>query len=170
MPRTLARKSGILSLYVTRHTSYVATMPTRFCHALRFALPTLATVYILGAAWNAVDVFVLGDADPSLGAARTFSFDEQQWRLIAVVLGGVVFLWKLSDLEKTPPTWRYAVLFSLWLAATTVATAIAMMEREGWLAAAIVMVAVVLWFVVRGRLAGQPGGSETRLSGERELR
>jgi hypothetical protein len=145
-------------------------MPTRFRHALRFALPTLVTVYLLGAAWNAVDVFVFGDADPSLGAARTFSFDERQWRVIALVLGGVVFLWKLSDMVKTPPSWRYAMLFSAWLAAATVATAIAMMERQGWLAASIVTGAVILWFVARARVSARIGAGRARLSGEQELR
>ena len=146
-------------------------MNTRFRHALRFALPTLATVYVLGAAWNAIDVFLLGDADPALGPERTFRFDEQQWRIIAIVLGCVVFLWKLSDLVKTPPSWRYATLFSVWLAAATVATAIAMMEREGWLAAAIVAVAVVLWLVGRSRVPGRPERSRGRLSRqEQELR
>ena len=144
-------------------------MPTRVRHALRFALPTLATVYILGAAWNALDVFVLGDADPALGAARTFSFDERQWRVISIVLGAVVFLWKLSDLVKTPPSWRYAITFSVWLAAATVATAIAMMEREGWLAASIVMIAVILWFAARTRVTGEVAG-RARLRQERELR
>ena len=145
-------------------------MTTRVSHALRFALPTLATVYVLGAAWNAVDVFVLGDADPSLGAARTFLFDERQWRVIAIVLGAVVFLWKLSDLVKTPPSWRYAMTFSIWLAAATVATAIAMMEREGWLAASIVTAAVVLWFAMRTRVTGRSTGSRGRLSQEHDLR
>lgn len=144
-------------------------MPLRVRHALRFALPTLATVYVLGAVWNAIDVFVLGDADPSLGAARTFSFDERQWRVIAIVLGGVVFLWKLSDLVKTPPSWRYAMTFSIWLAAATVATAIAMMERQGWLAASIVMVAVILWFAARTRVTGEIA-SRARLRQERKLR
>jgi hypothetical protein len=153
-----------------RLKSYVESMPTRFRHALRFALPTLVAVYLLGAAWNAVDVFLLGDADPALGARRTFWFDEQQWRIIAIVLGSVVFLWKLSDIVKTPPSWRYAMLFSLWLAAATVGTAIAMMQREGLIAAAIVTVAVVLWFVGRSRVPGRPEGSRARLSGEQELR
>jgi hypothetical protein len=145
-------------------------MTSRFRHALRFALPTLATVYILGAAWNALDVFVLGDADPEIGPVRTFWFDEQQWRIIAVVLGSVVFLWKLSDLVKSPPSWRYALSFSIWLAAATVATAIAMMEREAWLAVAIVTGAVVVWLVARSRLPGRPESGRARLSGEQELR
>lgn len=145
-------------------------MPTRIRHALRFALPTLATVYLLGAAWNAVDVFLLGDADPALGAARTFSFDERQWRVIATVLGVVVFLWKLSDMVKTPPSWRYATMFSVWLATATVATAIAMMERQGWLAAAIVTLAVVLWLAARRRVPGRPEASRVRLSREQDLR
>ena len=143
----------------------------RFRHALRFALPTLATVYILGAGWNAIDVFLLGDADPALGAERTFRFDEQQWRIIALVVGCVVFLWKLSDFVKTPPSWRYAILFSVWLAAATVATANAMMEREGWLAAVIVAVAVVVWHLGRSRVPGRPEGGRGRLSHqEHELR
>jgi hypothetical protein len=146
-------------------------MNMRFRHALRFALPTLATVYILGAAWNAIDVFLLGDADPALGPARTFRFDEHQWRIIAIVLGCVVFLWKLSDFVKTPPSWRYAMSFSVWLATATVATAIAMMEREGWLAAVIVAVAVVIWLIGRSRVPGRPEGSRGRLpQQEQELR
>lgn len=146
-------------------------MNMRFRHALRFALPTLAIVYVLGAAWNAVDVFLLGDADPALGPARTFRFDEQQWRIIAVVLGSVVFLWKLSDFVKTPPSWRYAILFSVWLATATVATAIAMMEREGWLAAVVVAAAVVIWLIGRSRVPGRPEGSRGRLPPqEQELR
>ena len=146
-------------------------MNTRFRHALRFALPTLATVYILGAAWNAIDVFLLGDADPALGPERTFRFDEHQWRIIAIVLGSVVFLWKLSDFGKTPPSWRYATFFSVWLAAATVATAIAMMERQGLLAAVIVAVAIVVWLIGRSRVPGRPEGSRSRLSQqEQELR
>ena len=146
-------------------------MNMRFRHALRFALPTLATVYLLGALWNAVDVFLLGDADPSIGPERTFRFDEHQWRIIAIVLACVVFLWKLSDFVRTLASWRYAVLFSVWLAAATVATANAMMEREGWLAAVIVGVAVVVWLIGRSRVPGRPEGSRARLSRqEQELR
>lgn len=145
-------------------------MTTRFRHALRFALPTIVTVYVLGAGWNALDVFLLDDADPALGAARTFSFDEQQWRLIAIVLGAVVFLWKLSDVVKTPPSWGYALLFSVWFAAATVATAIAMMERQAWLAVSIVMIAVILWFAGRSRVAARVDGRRARLAREQELR
>ena len=145
-------------------------MPARIRHALRFALPTLAIVYLLGAAWNAVDVFLMDDADPALGAARTFAFDEGQWRLIAIVLAVVVFLWRLSDMVKTPPSWRYATFFAVWLAAATVATAIAMMAREGWLAAAIVTGAVIVWLGARSRVPGAPEGRRARRSRERELR
>ena len=104
-------------------------MPERIRHALRFALPTVGAVYVLGALWNAVDVFVLGDVDPAVGAAGTFWFDERQWRVIALTLGVVVFLWRIGDMEKEPPSWRYATWFSIWLGVATVGTAIAMMER-----------------------------------------
>ena len=146
-------------------------MPERIRHALRFALPTIFAIYLLGALWNAVDVFVLGDADPRLGPARTFWFDEGQWRVIALTLGGVVFLWKVGDMEKEPPSWKYAIWFSVWLAVATVGTAIAMMERNGWLAAAVVSVAVALWLVYRRRLPGRPGTAGTvRQPPERDLR
>ena len=145
-------------------------MQSRVRHALRFALPTLAAVYVLGAGWNAVDVFMLGDADPSLGAARTFTFDERQWRVIAVVLGAVVFFWKLSDIVKSPPSWPYAVMFSVWVAVATVATAVAMMERQAWLAASIVTVAVVVWLTARKRVASRVAAGRVRLSREKELR
>ncbi len=131
-------------------------MRLRLRHAVRFAVPTLFAVYLLGAAWIAVDVFLLGDGDPAIGAARTFWFDEQQWRLIAIVLASVVFLWKLGDLAKTPPSWRYAVLFSIWLATAAVATAIAMTQRNAALAAILVATAVVSWLLYRRRVPGRP--------------
>lgn len=146
-------------------------MSERIRHALRFALPTVIAVYLFGALWNAVEVFALGDVDPTLGAAKTFWFDERQWRIIALTLGGVVFLWRLGDMEKEPPSWRYATWFSIWLAIATVGTAIAMMERNAWLAAGIVAAAVALWLVYRRRLPGRPGtGGSARRTQERELR
>lgn len=148
----------------------------RVVHALRFALPTIAAVYLLGAAWNAADVFLLGDADPALGAARTFWFDEQQWRTIALILGGVVFLWKLGDMAQTPPSWRYATLFAIWLAVATVWTAVAMMERNAWLAVGVVAFAVASWLLYRRRLPGRPmrqppaSTAAPASAGERDLR
>ena len=147
----------------------------RVIHALRFALPTIGAVYLLGAAWNAVDVFLLGDADPELGAARTFWFDEQQWRTIALILGAVVFAWKIGDMARTPPSWRYATLFAIWLAVATVSTAVAMMERNGWLAVGVVAFAVTGWLLYRRRVPGRPvrtGAAATAAparSGERDL-
>ena len=131
-------------------------MRLRLRHALRFALPALVTVYLLGAAWIAVDVFLLDDGDPAIGAVRTFWFDEQQWRVIAIILAGVVFLWKLGDVAKSPPSWRYAVLFSLWLAIAAVGTAIAMTQRNAVLAVVLVATAVVTWLVYRRRVPGRP--------------
>jgi hypothetical protein len=131
-------------------------MNARLRHALRFALPTLVVVYLLGAAWIAVDVFLLGDDDPAIGAARTFWFDEQQWRLIAMVLAGVVFLWKIGDVAKSVPSWRYATLFALWLAIATVATAVAMTQRNGVLAVVLVATAVISWLFYRRRVPGRP--------------
>lgn len=128
----------------------------RVAHSLRFALPTLLVVYVLGALWNAADVFLLDDADPQLGRAGTFRFDEQQWRIIALVVGVVVFLWKLGDISRSVPSWRYAILFSLWLGVATVWTAAAMMERDGWLAAGVIVFAVVSWLAYRRRLPGRP--------------
>jgi hypothetical protein len=131
-------------------------MRLRLRHALRFALPTLLVVYLLGAASIAVDVFLLDDADPAIGAARTFWFDEQQWRLIAIILAAVVFLWKIGDVARTPPSWRYAVLFSVWLATAAVATAIAMTQRNAILAIVLVATAVVSWLLYRRRVPGRP--------------
>ena len=131
-------------------------MRLRLRHALRFALPTLAAVYLLGAAWIAVDVFLLDDGDPSIGATRTFWFDEQQWRIIALILAAVVFLWKVGDLAKSPPSWRYATLFSLWLGTAAVATAIAMTQRNAVLAIILVATAVVTWLLYRRRVPGRP--------------
>ena len=128
----------------------------RAIHAARFALPTTFAVYLLGAAWNAADVFLFGGADPELGAARTFWFDERQWRIIALVVGVVVFLWKLGDMVRTRPSWRYAVAFSLWLAAAAVGTAVAMMNRDGWVAVGVVVFAVGSWLLYRRRLPGRP--------------
>lgn len=131
-------------------------MPRRLRHALRFALPTLVVVLLVGAAWIAVDVFLLGDDDPAIGAARTFWFDEQQWRLIATVLAGVVFLWKIGDVTRSVPSWRYAMLFALWLAIATVAAAIAMTQRNGVLAVVLVATAVITWLFLRRRVPGRP--------------
>lgn len=148
----------------------------RVIHSLRFALPTIISVYLLGALWNAADVFLLDDADPELGRASTFWFDERQWRIIALVVGAVVFLWKLGDISRSIPSWRYALLFSLWLAVASVWTAAAMMEREGWLAAGGVLFAVVSWLLYRRRLPGRPTRelrSPTAVAaegGERDLR
>lgn len=153
-----------------------AVLRARFVHSLRFALPTLVSVYVLGAAWNALDVFVFGDADPGLGGARTFWFDERQWRIIALVVGVVVFLWKLGDISRSAPSWRYAILFSLWLAVATVWTAVAMMQRDGWLAVGVVVFAVVSWLLYRRRLPGrptrelQPITAASAEAGERDLR
>ena len=148
----------------------------RIVHSIRFALPTLASVYLLGALWNAADVFLLGGADPELGPASTFWFDERQWRIIALVVAVVVFLWKLGDISRSAPSWRYAVLFSLWLAVATVWAAVAMMERDGWLAVGVVVFAVVSWLIYRRRVPGRPTRElpdRTVLpaaSGERDLR
>ena len=148
----------------------------RIVHSLRFALPTLASVYVLGALWNAIDVFLLGDADPALGRARTFWFDERQWRIIALVLGVVVFLWKLGDISRSAPSWRYAVLFSIWLAVATVWAAVAMMERDGWLAVGVVAFAVASWLLYRRRVPGRPtrelpqSTAAPAKAGERDLR
>ena len=128
----------------------------RAIHAARFALPTTFAVYLLGAAWNAADVFLFGGADPELGAARTFWFDERQWRIIALVVGVVVFLWKVGDMARTRPSWRYALAFSLWLAVATVWTAVAMMNRDGWLAVGVVAFAVGSWLLYRRRVPGRP--------------
>ena len=133
-----------------------ARLRARVVHSVRFALPTLLSVYVLGAAWNVVDVFLLGDADPELGRARTFWFDERQWRIIALVVAAVVFLWKLGDISRSAPSWRYATLFSIWLAVATVWAAVAMMQRDGWLAVGVVLFAVGSWLVYRRRVPGRP--------------
>lgn len=148
----------------------------RIVHSLRFALPTLVSVYVLGALSSVVDVFLLGDADPELGRARTFWFDEGQWRIIALVVGVVVFLWKLGDWSRSAPSWRYAVLFSIWFAVATVWAAVAMMERDGWLAVGVVAFAVVSWLLYRRRVPGRPtrelhdSTAAPAGAGERELR
>jgi hypothetical protein len=131
-------------------------MSRRVSHALRYAVTTLAAVYVMGVAWELFDVFVRGDVAEGLTAADTFRFNEQVWRVLAVIETLVVFLSRLSDLARTPPTWSFAWITAGTLAVATVVAGNAVEEREWLLAVLTALAAVAAWFLVLRRLPGRP--------------
>ena len=146
-------------------------MPDRLRHALRFAVTTLAAVYVLGVLWELFDVFARGDVAEGLTAAQTFAFNERIWRIIAAAEAVTVFLLRIGDLHDRPPTWTFAWEHAVWLGATSVTVAIAIEAGRWELAVGIALVAAALWLGLHRRLPGWPGaeadGAAAR--GEREL-
>jgi hypothetical protein len=132
-------------------------MPTRVRHALRFALTTLVAVYLVGMAWELVDVYMLADAADGLSAAETVRFNEFVWRWIAAGLAVAVFLMRLSDLHAMPPSWGFAWLLALWLGGASVVTATALETRRFAVAGMAAALAVGVWLLLHRRLPGWPG-------------
>ena len=140
-----------------RDGAYHARMPTRVRHALRFALTTLAGVYLVGVAWELVDVYLMGDAADGLSAAETVRFNEVVWRRIAAGLAVAVFLMRLGDVHAAPPSWPFAWLLALWLGGASVVTATALETGRVTAAAVAAALAVGVWLLLHRRLPGWPG-------------
>jgi hypothetical protein len=129
-------------------------MPTRVRHALRFAVTTLAAVYLVGTAWTLADAYLLGAA---ADAGATVRFNESVWRRIAAALAVAVFLLRLSDVHTAPPPWSFAWMTALWLAAASVAVTVAIGSGRFALAALVAALAVAVWLVLHRRIPGWPG-------------
>jgi hypothetical protein len=132
-------------------------MPTRVRHALRFALTTLAAVYLVGVTWELFNVYVLGDAADELSAAATLRFNEVIWRRIAAALAAAVFLMRLGDVHAAPPSWPFAWLLALWLGAASVVTTTALGSGRFAVAGVAAALAVGVWLLLHRRLPGWPG-------------
>ena len=151
-------------------------MPRRIRHALRFAVATLFAVYVLAAAWELVDIYLLGNLPAGESARATFLFNEQVFRTIAIIEAAVVFLLRLGDVTSEPPSWRYAWFAGGWVALATLGVGLAVEARQWWGAVAIAVGAIALWYLARDRVPGRPGTTEEfplpALDGppERELR
>ena len=145
-------------------------MRSRLLHAFRFALTTLVAVYLVGLAWELLDVYLLGDAGPGTMGAGTAAFNEREWRLIAAVLALVVFLFHLSDVNAAPPAWGDAWASSALLAAATVATSTAVEQRAWRTGAAVVLASLISWGVLHRRIGERRARAGRGPRPERELR
>ena len=132
-------------------------MPTRVRHALRFAVTTLAAVYLVGTAWTLADAYLLGAAAGAADVGATVRFNESVWRRIAAALAVAVFLLRLSDVHTAPPPWSFAWMTALWLAAASVAVTVAIGSGRFVLAALVAALAVAVWLVLHRRIPGWPG-------------
>ena len=135
-------------------------MRQRVRHAGRFAVATLIAVYVAGALWELLDIYVLKNLAEGASPWATFLFNEQVWRTIAIIEGVVVFLLKLGDVWTEPPSWLYAWMSGVWVAIATIAIAYAVEERMWITAVIIAVVSVAMWYLTRGRIPGRPGTSE----------
>ena len=157
-------------------------MPSRVRHALRFGLTTLVAVYALGVMWELFDVYVRDEVPQGWSAARTFWFNEQEWRWLAGGEAVAVFLLRLSDVHDATPSWLFAWASGLWLGLSSVAVAQAMGVDRWGLAASLALAAAAIWFLLQQRIPGAPSrrvpssappsllGGEAAVSGEGELR
>ena len=155
--------------------AYFSGMPDRLRHAIRFAVTTLAAVYVLGVAWELFDVFARGDVAEGLTAGQTFAFNERVWRIIAAAEAVTVFLLRVGDVHDRPPTWPFAWEHAAWLGVTSVAVAIAIEAGRWAVAVGVAVAAAAIWLGLHRRLPGWPGaqadGADGRVGrgGEREL-
>ena len=147
--------------------AYVPGMRRRLRHAARFGITTLVAVYMVGAAWELIDAYLLGNADPGLGPSGTFRFNETTWRLVAGIEAAVVFLLRLGDMYTRPPSWLYAWAAATLLGVGSVAVGIAVDEQRWWLAAALVVITVAAWYLSRRRIPGCPVARPGWLLGRR---
>jgi hypothetical protein len=131
-------------------------MTRRLSHAARFAVTTLVAVYMVGAAWELVDVYLLGNADPGLGPGGTVRFNETQWRLVAAIEAAVVFFFRLGDMYRRPPSWLYAWAAAVLLGGVSVAVGIAIDDQRWWLAVGLIVITVAAWYLSRRHIPGSP--------------
>ncbi|HKG90454.1 MAG TPA: hypothetical protein VKA84_01105 [Gemmatimonadaceae bacterium] len=134
-------------------------MPSRVRHALRFGVTTLVAVYLIGVAWELVDVYARDEVPQGWTAARTFWFNELEWRWLAGGEALAVFLLRLSDVHGDPPSWLFAWASGLWLGLSSVAVTQAMLAERWGLAAVLALGAAAIWFLLHQRIPGFPGHS-----------
>src|SRR5215208_3984243 len=132
-------------------------MPSRVRHALRFGVTTLVAVYLIGVAWELFDVYGRDEVPQGWTAARTFWFNELEWRWIAGGEALAVLLLRLSDVHDTPPRWPFAWASGLWLAVASVAVTEAMWGEHWGLAATLAVSATAIWFGLHYLLPRAPG-------------
>ena len=134
-------------------------MPTRLRHALRFGVTTLVAVYLVGVLWELIDVYMLGEVPHGWTAARTFQFNEMEWRWIAGGEAVAVFLLRLSDIHDAAPSWLFAWAAALWLGVASIAVTQAVWAERWGLAALLALGAVAIWLLLHRRIPGFPGAA-----------
>ena len=127
---------------------------------MRFAVATLIAVYVVGVAWELLDIYVLGNVPEGASPRGTFLDNEQIWRTIALVETAVVFLLRLGDVSSDPPGWAYAWFAGTWVAVATLGIALAVFSQSWWLALGVAVASIAFWYVARGRVPGRPGYTE----------
>ena len=139
-------------------------MRQRVHHAARFALATLIAVYVAGALWELLDIYILKNLADGASPWATFLFNEQVWRTIAIIESVVVFLLKLGDVATESPSWLYAWMSGAWVAIATIAIAFAVEERMWTTAVVVAVLAVAAWYLTRHRIPGRPGTTEYEIA------
>ena len=121
----------------------------RFRHAARFALPNCVAVLAVALAYELL-VVPGGALADNMGA----------WAIIALAVGAVTFLLRLSDVVTRVPTWAFAWLGAGWVALACVLVVHALELGRVGLAAGTGVVAALFWLAVHRRLPGWPGAFE----------
>jgi hypothetical protein len=153
---------------------YHHAMPPRLQHALRFALPNLVAVLVAALAYELVEAFGRGVVPPGMTAGGVVAANMGVWVLIAVVVGIVTFLLRLSDVVTRAPGWGFAWLYAAWVALACVLVVHAVEAGAFGVGIGIGVAAVVIWLAIHRRIPGWPGATRAAdapdgRSGERNL-
>jgi hypothetical protein len=134
-------------------------MPPRLRHAFRFALPNLVAVLVAALAYELFEAFVSGDVPEGMTPGGAVAENMGVWALLALVVGVVTFLLRLSDVVARVPGWGFAWLGAAWVALACVLVVHAVEAGALGVAIGIGVAAVVIWLVIHRRIPGWPGAT-----------
>lgn len=132
-------------------------MSPRLQHALRFAVPTFATVLAAGTLWELFEVVVQDDVPAGMSVGAALAFNLEEWALIAAVAMLVVFLLRVADVNVRPPSWGFAWLLAGWVGVACVAVAHAIETDQIKAALGIAVAAIAVWLLLHRHVPGWPG-------------
>ena len=134
-------------------------MPPRLRHAFRFALPNLVAVLVAALAYELFEAYVRGDVPEGMTPGGAVAENMSVWALLALVVGVVTFLLRLSDVVARVPGWGVAWLGAAWVALACVLVVHAVEAGALGVAVGIGVAALVIWLVIHRRIPGWPGAA-----------
>ena len=132
-------------------------MSSRLQHSFRFALPNLVAILAAALVYELVGAFVRGDVPSGMTAGGAVAANMGVWALLALVVGIVTFLLRLSDVVTRVPGWGFAWLEAAWVALACVLAGHAIARGALGVAVGIGAAAVLVWLAVHRRIRGWPG-------------